>query len=526
METKHHDSLARRALLLATPSLIILAIAWATRDCTVDDAYIGYQHVRNLISGHGLQFDPAERVEGVTNAGWLLVLAVLSPIAQPPVMAKIAGLLSLLIATIWCFGFAARFFGSEPSGLLLALPVALLTATHFEAVYYAVCGMESGLLAAMLCLLVWLVSTGRFTAAGIVGGLAFLVRPECVLIYPLWWALAMKWAPSGHRRGMLGGLVAWAVLIAAISAARHAYYGDWVPNTFLAKPTTTGNLIIMVSRTLTGMNTNLGPPFAGVLAIPVLVLGIRALTKRLGAAGLMTGSVVLVGWLFSTYAVVDWTRNARYFAPYTPLGFVVLWIGLVEAVRSVAAYIGAASRLDETLKALAVLLLVSNGLMLSWHLSPTGMQSYPGYVLNSRPLREPCLWMRDNLPAEATIATRRIGAVGYLTERRVFDYCFGLNHRAVARLIHESGKQFDDPHDPALAPLWAQYAPDYLLEDRDIMTRIAADAGGTLERFEVHGMIYSRMRAFPLGPDSSWILCRRLKQREPDGPPRPESKST
>ncbi|NSW54709.1 MAG: DUF2029 domain-containing protein [Armatimonadetes bacterium] len=526
MDKKHHDTLARRAALLAAPLLIILAIAWATRDCTVDDAYIGYEHVRNLIAGHGLQFDPAERVEGVTNVGWLLVLAALSPIGELPIVAKIAGLLSLLIATLWCFGFGARFFGSEPVGPLLALPIALFTATHFEAVYYAVCGMESGLLAAMLCLLVWLVSTGRITAAGIVSGLAFLVRPECVLLYPVWWALAMKWAPSDHRRGMLGGLVAWAMLIASATAARYAYYGDWVPNTFLAKPTTTGNLIIMVSRTLTGMNANLGAPFAGVLAIPVLILGVRALTKRFGAAGLMMGSVVLVGWLFSTYAVVDWTCSARYFAPYAPLGFVVFWVGLVEAARGVLAYAGAIARLKETLEALAVLLLVSNGLTLALHLSPNGMESYPGYVLNSRPLREPCLWMRENLPAEVTIGTRRIGAVGYLTERRVFDYCFGLNHRPVARLIHDKGKQFDDPHDPALAPLWAQYAPDYLLEDQDIMERIAADAGGSLERFEVHGMTYSQMKTFPLGPDASWVLCRRLEPREPASPARPESKST
>ena len=42
-----------------------------------DDAFISFRYVRNLIEGHGLVFNPGERVEGYTNFPWVLELAAL-----------------------------------------------------------------------------------------------------------------------------------------------------------------------------------------------------------------------------------------------------------------------------------------------------------------------------------------------------------------------------------------------------------------------------------------------------------------
>jgi hypothetical protein len=34
---------------------------------TVEDAYISFRYARNFVQGHGLVFNPGERVEGYTN---------------------------------------------------------------------------------------------------------------------------------------------------------------------------------------------------------------------------------------------------------------------------------------------------------------------------------------------------------------------------------------------------------------------------------------------------------------------------
>ena len=40
-----------------------------------DDAFISFRYVRNLLEGHGLVFNPGERVEGYSNFLWTLELA-------------------------------------------------------------------------------------------------------------------------------------------------------------------------------------------------------------------------------------------------------------------------------------------------------------------------------------------------------------------------------------------------------------------------------------------------------------------
>jgi hypothetical protein len=118
--------------------------------------------------------------------------------------------------------------------------------------------------------------------------------------------------------------------------------------------------------------------------------------------------------------------------------------------------------------------------------------------------------MRDHLPAGATIATRRIGAVAYYSQRPVFDYSYGLTDVAVARLVARHGGRFETPTDPALAQVWLSRRPEYLLEDGLIMDYILDQSGGTRQRFLIHGLPYRVIREFPLGRDGRWILAQRM----------------
>src|SRR6185295_11560005 len=156
---------------------------------------------------------------------------------------------------------------------------------------------------------------------------------------------------------------------------------------------------------------------------------------------------------------------------------------------------------------LAVLLVLRGSIAtLSW--TSTDTQShYPGYVLTSRGLVAPSVWMRDHLPAGATVATRRIGTVAYWSGHPVFDYAFGLTEPAVARLIRRRGEAFDSPANPELSALWRQRAPQYLLEDRDTLYGIAASQGGSPECFRLHGMDYRVIRRFPIGGGMEWTLA-------------------
>ena len=65
------------ALIVFLPWLALLGwmaeISWFL----TDDAFISFRYARNLLEGHGLVFNPGERVEGYSNFLWVLELAAL-----------------------------------------------------------------------------------------------------------------------------------------------------------------------------------------------------------------------------------------------------------------------------------------------------------------------------------------------------------------------------------------------------------------------------------------------------------------
>src|SRR5262245_35741540 len=68
----------RNTLILLTGFLCLTAFGvLATRfyEHTVDDAFISYRYARNLAAGHGLVYNPGERVEGYTNFLWTVLIS-------------------------------------------------------------------------------------------------------------------------------------------------------------------------------------------------------------------------------------------------------------------------------------------------------------------------------------------------------------------------------------------------------------------------------------------------------------------
>jgi len=56
-----------RRIVFVISGVVFLALAIKFLDHTVDDAFISFRYAHNLVQGHGLVFNPGERVEGYTN---------------------------------------------------------------------------------------------------------------------------------------------------------------------------------------------------------------------------------------------------------------------------------------------------------------------------------------------------------------------------------------------------------------------------------------------------------------------------
>ena len=64
-------------LLLVLPWLVLLGWMAEHSWSVLSDAFISFRYVRNLLSGHGLVYNPGEYVEGYSNFLWVLELALL-----------------------------------------------------------------------------------------------------------------------------------------------------------------------------------------------------------------------------------------------------------------------------------------------------------------------------------------------------------------------------------------------------------------------------------------------------------------
>jgi arabinofuranosyltransferase len=227
---------------------------------TIDDAYISFQYAKNWISGHGVVFNPGQRVEGYTNFLWVALLAPLWPLSghDPMAFTAAASYLTMLLACLALLAVAGigRRCLQNPMAWLMAL---LLLAFDDAFVAYTVFALENQLLIA--CMLGGLVAfvwrkPGWEIAVGISFALVAMTRPDGVLWAgtfvvtqgaPLLWrgrhapqaaslSPSSPWSLPPISARSLGLVIAAFVLpYGAYFAWRYSYYGYLLPNTFYLK---------------------------------------------------------------------------------------------------------------------------------------------------------------------------------------------------------------------------------------------------------------------------------------------------
>ena len=492
------------AAMIALAALYVAALELRFADLMVDDAYIGFVFLRNLLEGHGFVFYPGgPAVEGVTNLGWILALAPAAAAIGPVAAAKLLGGILLFASLILAGAMGLRLARAMPElpqadSLMLAVPI--LLAASFEFVYFPLAGMETGALALTVLLMAWAAQGApNPLLLPALGALGFTFHPEAVLIYPLFLALRgwAAWRPA------LRGILAYAALLAAITAGRLIAFSAWLPNTFASKPPakfeTIGNSIVEM---IAGGHAGIGFPIAGLFGLGLLLLGWSRLRRDAPNAAAILAACAGTGLVFAVYARPDWTLSPRYFAPYLPAALMLLWTGALELSARLW------PRRILPLIALGSIALALSAVLLGARLG--GLDKFPGYVLASRTLLGPAKAIAATLPPDGMIATRRIGALAYVTRRPVFDYVYGLTDPDVARAVARRGGAFEQPSAAELAPIWKARAPGWIIEDAPVLKDIAEKAGGNLQGFTLHGMRYREARRFRIAPGVDWLLAERV----------------
>lgn len=274
-------------VLLFVLSAVLLMSAWVA-----DDAFISFRVADNFWSGHGLRWNPDERVQVYTHPLWLLLLLVVRFISSNLYIGTL--LLSALL-TAWLVFLLCKHAASRQR--LLAGILLLLASRAF--IDYSSSGLENplmhllvvGLAIAMLC------GPPRLLVISLLAALLILTRIDAaLLVLP---ALIGLWLAQVQSRGLfpasrqviLGLLPLLLWLIFSL-----IYYGSPIPNTAWAKLNHGIDRAVLAERGIAYLVESFQFDPITLLSLMVIMIGtlFGSARSRLLATGLMLQLIYLV----------------------------------------------------------------------------------------------------------------------------------------------------------------------------------------------------------------------------------------
>lgn len=422
-----------------------------------DDMMITLRYARNLAQGDGLVWNAGERVEGITNLLWALLLTPLHWLLSPARAAAGAIVLNgvLLLLLLRATARLAASLGGTPLGAGLA---AVALATHQATLHWVVGGGESVLLALLIVEVATVAlapdrPTARAAvAAALLGGLAWSTRPDAVaLLAPLLVRIAwrLRGEPSASS-ALLRFAVAALALPLAVTGFRLAYYGSPLPNTYWLKMTGwDGRHEAGFAYLAAGLRHHAG--FIGAAVVGALLLRSSGAVALLAAIALHAGYVVHAGG--------DELPFERFLLPAVPLVLALGFAGATASWRRLSPPAAA----DSIAPSVPWRGLALGAALLAF--GTVGGSFVPGTLDPAQASRSRAeransmigLLVRANTAQDALIAHFWAGSAAYFSERRGLDLlgkCDPVIARqeAKAGLMKPGHNKYDFAHSLALQP--------------------------------------------------------------------------
>jgi hypothetical protein len=403
----------------------------------LDDSWIHLTFARNLARGWGFAYNQGEPVAGSTAPLWTFTIAFFHVFTRNAtvmvVIAKLLGAALLFVSAVFAFRIAGHITGSGWVGLAAGLAVATLGPLGWA----MMSGMEVTLSVALTLAGIYYYlrfRTGRLsTLAWVLFGLAAWARPESLLLaaFAALDSLLRRFALK-QRLAFWRGFGIWLAIVLAWLWFNHSLSGTLFPLTYLTKAGRTSLFTAIAVRSfpqLKGLLTIAAPSYfvqfwlhiwranpVLCLLVPVGLVGLVTSAFRRGRDGLLVpllvlGYVPLIGLVSPSYGATF--QNGRYIGNATALAAVVAVIGFAYVWRWIRLR---AVRLGVTI-ALSVLA-VFNVVTVSVATTRNTARAESSINRMQVALGQ---WLADSTPAGATIASSDVGAIGYFSDRHIFD---------------------------------------------------------------------------------------------------------
>jgi hypothetical protein len=449
--------------------LLIFTLALAARLLpgarTIDDSYITYRYVRNILAGNGFVYNPGEQVLGTTTPLYTILLTGAGVFAggEAAPFPQISLALNALADGITCL--LLWRLGRQLGYALAGLGAALIWAIAPYSVTFAIGGLETSLYVLLLVGAVSAHIARKHVLTAFLAALMLLTRPDAlILIGPL--GLDRAWQIYRHselrpaKRRLALEVLAFLLPTLVWIGFSSAYFGSPLPHSITAKSLAyrlpeNSALVRLLQHysTIFLEELTFGVPWmiVGFVLYPFLYLvGARQAFR----ASARCWPFLAYPWLYLiTFAAANPLIFRWYLTPPLPALMLVVLIGVEHLVKQAAGLLrrrqgqpvpvnGAPDNQGVLLRLLLLFFVILAPIALTlrgWQVQPDHGLPRPApemawYLLELR-YRQAADYLVANFkaaPESITLAAGDVGVLGYFTGARILD-TVGLNSPQATR---------------------------------------------------------------------------------------------
>jgi arabinofuranosyltransferase len=397
----------------------------------VDDAWITLRYSSNLTNHGELTFNIGERVEGISNLLWSVVLSLLSSVfsfSLPMITVHTSLLLiALSLFLLWRIGI---FVGLDPIVSTIPPLFLLLTPSFYRS---ATNGLELPLFTVLLVASGYVYLQGKYPLAMVFLGLLFLTRIESIAIGAIFLVFIWLKERSADKKNLILSGAIYIGIVVSATLFRVLYYSDFIPNSVRVKQVPLSSQLILsgIRYVLSFISEHPLYFILFIVTVFIVILDFVSHFKEGGFGSLLNDNLFQIqlisalGILFSFVVVVrnggDWMPDFRLFFGYATF-YALMFIALIKrkVIHSIFAVGILVGPLISMTDAAVYRFRHEENISLA-DFSPR--MSFWGEAVDR---------LSGNLPASSIVSAEAIGYIGYYLPETFIHDPLGLADRYIA----------------------------------------------------------------------------------------------
>ena len=383
---------------------------------TVDDAFITFRYVRNIITGQGFVFNIGERVLGTTTPLYTLYLAIVGKTGLDFILVgKLTNIVADTAGVVLLFVIVSRVYNR-----LSAWVVALFILVSPYNLQFSASGMETGIYTFLILFVLYLYEQGQFKLMVLIGGGLVLVRPDGLLalvVIAIFWLVDGKDLKDGIKYAFLIGLI----MLPWFTFAT-LYFGSPISQSITAKALTYRSSVpVEWIKNLWIIFSQRGGLGGSLLILMLLATGSISVFSRQSLRPLRIYLIWMILYI-ATYTFFQSGRFGWYYTPIMPILYTLGVIGGAEWFEQFRRFKSMTVIMQSNLR------YVLAGIFFMAIFVTSGISVYSAWQVANREVAfEEIIWqplglcIRDNSSPDAAVALESIGGVGWYSERYIWD---------------------------------------------------------------------------------------------------------